>query len=87
MNKHGQYLLYGVMMFFLAFIVVVILSTPLKQFVDTARDSTHLDCDNATITTGTSLACIAVDLTLPYFIITIILVGAGYLLYRQSSGG
>ena len=81
MNRKGQLLIFGVMMFFLAFIVAVLLSEPLKEFTDLARDADHLDCNNASLTTGTALTCVAVDLTLPFFIITIILVGIGMIYY------
>lgn len=54
------------------FIVVVLLITPLKDFIIIARDASHLNCGAASITIGAKLACIAVDLWLFYFIITAI---------------
>ena len=76
MNKKGQRLILGVMFFVMAFIVAVLFTSPLKEMVDIARDSEHLDCDASNVTTGTSLTCVAVDLFLPFFIIAIIGVGA-----------
>ncbi|GAH38359.1 unnamed protein product, partial [marine sediment metagenome] len=37
MNKSGQLLIFGVMMFVMAFIVAVMLSGTVKEFTDTAR--------------------------------------------------
>jgi hypothetical protein len=87
MNRKGQVaLIFGVMMFVFAFITAVVLSEPVNQFVDIARDSDHLNCEATNLSTGSYLTCVAVDLTLPFFIITCILAGAA-LITHQIGGG
>ena len=77
LNRRGQVMLLGVMLFVFSFIVAVLLTSPVRTMTDTARDVDHLNCDANNLTTGVALTCVAVDLTLPFFIITVILSGAG----------
>ena len=84
MNKKGQaVLIFGVMIFIFVFILGVVMSKPLKDFTEIARDSEHLDCDNTTISTGISLTCIVIDLALPLFIVTLLSAGTGYLIVAR----
>lgn len=81
MNKKGQaVLIFGLMVMVFVFILAVVMTNPIKDFTETARDSSHLDCDNATISTGVQLTCIVIDLYLPIFIITLLAAGSGYLI-------
>ncbi len=82
MNKLGQAGIFGVMMFVFAFIVALIVVTPLNDLLDDIRDVNSLDCGNSSISTGTALTCVAVDLTLPFFIVTVILSGTGAMFFR-----
>ena len=86
MNTRGQILIFGIMMFMIAFIVVVILTGSIKEFVELARDSSHLDCGNATITTGTRMTCLIVDLYLPYFVAAVLAAGGTFLFIKQKAG-
>ncbi len=80
MNKKGQaMLIFGIMIFVFVFILAVVMTSPLKDFTDTARDSAHLDCDNSSIATGIQLTCVVIDLTLPLFIVTLLTAGTGFL--------
>lgn len=87
LNNKGQVMILAVMLFVLAFIVAVVLVNPVKDMTVLARNSANLDCDNSSISTGTALACVIVDLYLPYFIIAVILAGAGLLTSRMVGGG
>ncbi|HDK41819.1 MAG TPA: hypothetical protein ENG87_00455 [Candidatus Pacearchaeota archaeon] len=73
MNKKGQ----TVIVFFMIGLVVAILALALapavKQSTDTARNqstnnSVGLDCSNDSISNFNKAACVATDITLPYFI-------------------
>ena len=51
--------------------------------VDIAVGTSGLDCDNSTgISDGTKLTCLAVDLTIPYFILLVISVSGGYIVNK-----
>lgn len=75
--KQGQLAILGILLFVLAFIFAIVVTSPIKDLTDLSRDVNHLDCDNTSISTGTSLACIGVDLTLPGFVLAVIAVGLG----------
>lgn len=61
------------------FIVVILLITPLKDFIVTFRDADHLNCADTTISTGTKMTCLFVDLWLFYFVIVSISAGISYI--------
>lgn len=82
-NKRGQMVLIGIMVFVMVFIMAVQFIQPIKDQVVTARDSTNLDCTNASISTGQRMTCIAVDIVLPYFFATVLAAGAGYLTLKN----
>lgn len=83
LNNKGS--AFGVMMFVMVFICAVILTAPLRSFIDTARDSSHLDCDATGNTLGVTLTCIIVDLTLFFFIGA--LIAGGISLMSKQTGG
>jgi len=56
------------------FVVVMVLITPLKDLVISARDSDHLNCDGGDLSVGEHLGCIVIDLWLFYFVTTVIAV-------------
>ena len=74
----------GVMWFVFAFIIAVLLTAPLRDMVDVARDGGHLNCAGNNITTGIAMTCVAVDLTIPFFIIAVILAGAVLIRIRSN---
>lgn len=84
MNNKGQYLIFGYMMFLMAAILVLALSSPLKTITDQARDIDHLQCDYSNQSAGVYLSCITVDLILPYFLVTVLVVGGSYMFYKQA---
>ena len=84
LGKRSQaVLIFGVMIFVFVFILAVVMSKPIKDFTETARNSENLDCENSSISTGISLTCVVVDLTLPMFIITLLSAGTGYLVITR----
>lgn len=77
LKKKGQVMLVSLMIGVLIFMAGMIMIDPLKDVITEVRGSSQLDCLNATISDGNKMSCLAVDLSLPYFIIVILgLVGA-----------
>lgn len=87
MNNRGQGLILGIMLFVMAFIVAVILTKPIMDFTDEARDADHLNCDADNVTNGVLMTCLVIDLVLPFFIATVIVSGTAYFFWRGGSGG
>lgn len=76
MNKAGQAIFVGIMTMIMVLIVMISFTGPIKDQVELARDASHLDCGNSSITTGTKATCIVTDFTLFYYIGVGIAVGA-----------
>ena len=83
MKKKGQAMIFGIMLFMLAFIVAVVITAPLRELVDTARDTDHLNCTSENLTMGTASSCVIMDLSIPALLVTIILVGLGLITYEK----
>ncbi|UCD20536.1 MAG: hypothetical protein JSW08_02025 [archaeon] len=83
-NRKGQVMLLGMMIaiFMVAFAIATL--PALKSLIDSARDSAGLDCSTSTISTGARMACLIVDLILPYFAAVVIFGGLGYILARKT---
>lgn len=86
-NVKGQVAIFGIMMFIFTFAFALICIPALKDLISVARDSSHLDCNNSSISTGTSATCMIVDLYLPYFIAVILVGGAAWIFARTAFGG
>ena len=64
------------------FIVGMLSVNYLKPEITRARGPTGLDCTNVDISDGTKLACLTVDVIVPYFIILILSVAGGLITAR-----
>ena len=87
MNNKGQLMMVGLMIAVFVFITAVVFMTPIKDMIEMNRNASNLDCANTSITTGTKLTCIIVDLYLPYFIGVVIFAGIAIIRARRASGG
>jgi len=85
MNNRGQMVLIGLMIAFFLAILTFSLITPFKEQVDIARNESNLDCTNSTISTGTRLTCLVVDIYMPYFIGIVLLASAGFVYLKGKS--
>lgn len=86
-NKKGQTLGIAIMVALFLFIVGMMSVNFLKDEVSRARDGDNLDCSNTNvISDGNKLTCLAVDIVIPYFIITVISVSGGYITRRFILG-
>ena len=82
MNKKGQAGM-AVIIAIMIFIIGMSAVNLLKPEVTSLRTSSGLDCDNSTeISDGNKLACLAVDATIPWVIITIFTVAGGIIFTR-----
>jgi len=80
MNTKGSVIIYGMMLGVLIIFLGLALGPSLQKITDdtmnaTSGDTLGLDCTNTSISTFDKLTCNAVDITLPYFIGTVILIG------------
>ena len=75
----------GIMLMITVMIVAFTLITPIKELVTTARDADNLDCVNTTISVGTRITCVIVDITMPYYIGMILFAAAGFLFLKGRS--
>lgn len=76
MNNKGNILMTGAiaLAFFMFGILIIGLIFP---DIAIARSSAGLDCTNMNISSGNKMACIGVDIIVPTFIITLVLIGGG----------
>jgi hypothetical protein len=54
----------------------------IKDEVSRTRNVENLNCADSSISDGAKLACLAVDLVIPYFIIIILSASGGYVIGR-----
>lgn len=85
MNKRGQVIFFSMMMCVVIIVLALALAAPTKTFTDGARNTTDaiggqgLDCSNTSISSYDKGACILTDLSLPYFILGLIGIGAAFM--------
>ncbi len=83
MNRKGQGLFMSIIVGVMIFMVGVLFINFLMPEVTVVRNATNLDCSNAAgISDGTKLACLVVDLVIPYFILLIFSFSGGIIAGR-----
>ena len=83
-NKRGQTLFLGIITAIVIFMLGMTIVNLIKPEVTNARSSTGLDCTNSSISDGTKLTCLAVDITIPYFFIAVLSVAGGLIVSRLA---
>ena len=86
-NRKGQLMLFGIMMALMTFLFALAIIPSLKEVIKEARDATHLDCSNTSISTGQAGSCLVVDLYLPALLLAILVGGLTWVGARAASGG
>ena len=81
-NKRGQTLGVAIIISIFIFIVGMLTINIIKPEVTTARSPEVLDCANNSITDGNKMACLAVDVVVPYFIIIVLSIAGGIITAR-----
>lgn len=85
MNRKGQVIF--IMQFMVATFVLFLVLGYLDPFADTiALQRTNLDCTNTSISTGTQITCLGLDMTLWFWVGMVALAGFGVLWGRRNSG-
>jgi len=79
MNNKGQMALVGIMIGIFVFLFAMLAVSPLADVVEEQLGSSNLDCSNASITDGAKMACLALDLTIPYFFVTVLALAGAYM--------
>jgi len=82
MNNKGQVALIGLAIGIFIFLLGMTMINPIRDVIDEARGSNQLDCSNTSISDGQKMTCLAVDLTLPYFIIVIFAIAGAWITTR-----
>ena len=80
MNKKGQVMMYGLMLSIVIIILALTFSGTVKYFIDNSRNTTSefgtgLDCSNVSISNFDKAACLSSDISLPFFIGSLIFIG------------
>lgn len=66
-NKRGQSVFVGIMIFVMAFIVLVQFIDPMKDQIISARAPENLDCDNTSISAAQKGTCVITSFSMFYF--------------------
>ena len=92
MNNRGQLVIYSFMLGIIILILALALAPPVKEFVDNSRNETDgdlvgMDCSNESISSFQKAGCLATDLTLFYFIGTLVFMAGAIMGARVLLGG
>jgi hypothetical protein len=81
MNKKGNIAMTAIiaLAFFMFGILIIGLLFP---DISITRDSNNLDCSNQSISSGNKIACLGVDAVVPAWIISLVLIGGGAVIYK-----
>ena len=77
MNNRGQTFFFAIIVAVVIFAFGMLILNFMKDDITTVTGTSALDCNNQTITDGTKVVCLGMDLTIPYF----------FLLVLSASGG
>ena len=82
MNKSGRGLLIAIIIAVMIFMAGMLFINPIKDDVTTARSSANMDCSNQTISDGAKLACLGIDITIPYLMWGVLSAAIGMIIAR-----
>lgn len=68
-------MVYKLMVLVAIIILALVFINPLKDVLRDVRDTDQLDCTNSSISFGEEATCLITDLTLPYFVMALIIFG------------
>jgi len=92
MNKRGQLVIYAFSIGVVILVLALALAPSVREFVDDARNATvgdtiGMDCGNESISSFQKAGCIASDLTIFYFIGTLIFMAGAIMGAKVLLGG
>jgi len=79
LNNKGQAAMVGLLIGVFIFLLGMGFVDPIKDVITEARGASQLDCNNASISDGNKMTCLAVDLILPYFILVILAIAGAWI--------
>ncbi len=89
MNKKGSIFFYGLMLGLTIIILGLALAPSVQEFTEDATNLTNgstqaqnLDCANSSISSFDKGACLVTDVSMPYFIGTMLLIGGAIITAR-----
>jgi len=82
----AAFLIFGLIIALFGIIYAIIIIPAFKDVITEARDAEHLDCGNTSISTGTRITCIGVDLYLPTFVIGVLMAALSYVFIKDITG-
>ena len=82
MNSKGQTMFMAIIIACMIFFAGVITVNFIKDDVTTARLSTAMDCTNSSISDGSKVVCLGIDLAVPYFIVLFLSAAGGLIAAR-----
>lgn len=82
MNKKGQSMGIAIVVAIMFFMVGMMVLNFLMPEVTRARGISNLNCSDNTISDGTKLTCLMVDVIVPYFILLVLSVSVGRITER-----
>ena len=80
----GKKKLNGIVTAIVVFVVASILINPLKDLIVYARDATHLNCADATISVASRMTCLVVDLWLFWFVLVAVSAALTYIFIKKT---
>lgn len=83
MNNKGQMVFFGFMIMFAIIILAFGTAPMVKEIVDQSRNSSNMDCDNASITDTVKVTCIVTDMSMFYFVAGLIALAIGVFVSRR----
>lgn len=86
LNKTGQSALVGLMIGIFVFMLAMVFIAPIKDTITWTRGSEQLDCNNASISDGSKMTCLIVDLIFPYFIAVVLAVAFAWITAKFVGG-
>lgn len=84
-NNKGQSAALAILTAFMLFMIGMIFINPLKTSIDSSR--LGMNCSDSTISDGSKLTCLIIDIVMPYFIISIFSIAGGLVISRFVGGG
>jgi len=95
MNKNGQMIMIQLLFLVMTIMVLIALIGPMRSMLDIAQQSDNLNCKgytdvndaslsyNVSLNNTNTLACMTIDLYLPYILLTVLIGGVAQLLVRR----
>ena len=88
MNKKGQQIILSIMLSIIVLILVIAFSAPLKESITISRNTTHLNASNFSgMSTANQATLIVLDMSLFYFIGTLIAVSIAFVTGKKTVTG